>query len=197
MVNPFITAIAFLINVIFGTYILFIILRFLVQLMRVGLRGDPLLRFLWKITDPPLRLLYNFIPGWRNWDFAAILLILLLKMSEHVLINWLYGNHFNSVLGLLLLTCADVLSLLLNIFFFTILIEVLLSWISPYDAYNNSLSYLLRQLNEPILRPVRRRISQRYGIDFSPFIVLIGLQLIIILLVDPLRYLGISHGMIG
>lgn len=193
MVNPFLTALVFLVSVIFGTYILFVMLRFLLQLLRVGHRGDPLLRFLWKITDPPLLFLYNFIPGWRSIDFAAILLMLFLKALELTLtMIWLYGKHL-SIAGLFLLAFADLLSLLLNIFFFTIIIQVLLSWISPYDPYSNPLSYLLYQLNDPLLRPVRRRVPSLHGIDFSPFIVLVGLRLTLILLVDSLRYLAASH----
>ena len=193
MVNPFLTALVFLVSVVFGTYILFVMLRFLFQLMHIGIRGNPLLRFFWKVTDPPLRFLYHFIPGWRDIDFAAIVLMLFLKNFELMLtMVWLYGKNL-SMAGLFLLACADLVSLLLNIFFFTLIIQVILSWISPYDSYNNPVGYLLYQLNEPLLRPVRRKLPALHGIDFSPFVVLVGLQLIIILVVDSLRYLAASH----
>jgi YggT family protein len=112
----------------------------------------------------------------------------LLEMIELTLIAWLYGQYL-SVQGLFLVALASLLSLALNIFFFTIILQVILSWVSPYDSYNNPLSQLLHQLNDPILRPVQRNISPVQGIDFSPFIVIIGLQLIIILVVEPLSHL--------
>lgn len=186
--NPLVTALIFLINVFFDTYILLVMLRFLLQLLRVVVRHDPLLRVLWKVTDPPLLLLYNFIPGWKSIDFAAIILMFLLKMMELSLIAWLYGQYLG-VQGLFIVALASLLSLALNIFFFTIILQVILSWVSPYDSYNHPLSQLLHQLNDPILRPVRRKIPPVQGIDLSAFIVIICLQLIILLVVEPLSHL--------
>lgn len=187
--NPLVTALVFLLNVFFGTYIFLVMLRFLLQLIRLGIRHDPLLRLVWKATDLPLLFLYNFIPGWRNIDFSAIILMFCLKMMELSIIAWLYGQHL-SLLALFIVALASLLSLLLNVYFFSILIEVILSWVSPSDSHNHPLGYLLSQLNAPLLRPVRRAIPPVQGIDFSAFIVLIGLQLVNILVVEPLlRYL--------
>jgi YggT family protein len=188
--HPLVTALVFLINVFFGTYILLVMLRFLLQLIRVVVRHDPLLRVLWKVTDPPLLQLYNFIPGWKSIDFSAIVLMFLLKMMELTLTAWLYGQYL-SVQRLFIVALASLLYLALYIFFCTIILQVILSWVSPYDSYNNPLSQLLHQLNDPILRPVRRHIPPVQGIDFSPFIVIVGLQLLIILIDESLRYYAI------
>ena len=189
LMNPFITALVFLINTVFGIYILLLMLRFLLQWLRVSFRGDSILRLLVRITDPPLQLLYNFIPGWRNIDFAAIVLMMALKMLELTLIAWLYQQKL-SWLGLLLLAFANLLSLLIYIFIFAIIIQVILTWITPPDSYN-PLSYLLYHLNEPLLRPVRRRLPTLQGIDLSPLVVVIALQLVDILVVGLLRQLAI------
>lgn len=188
LLNPFITALVFLINTVFGIYILLIMLRFLLQWLRVGFRGDSILRLLIRITDPPLQLLYNFIPGWRNIDFAAIVLMMALKMLELTLIAHLYEQKL-SWLGLLLLASANLLSLLIYIFIFAIIIQVILTWITPPDSYN-PLSYLLYHLTEPLLRPVRRRLPPLQGIDLSPLVVIIALQLADILVVGLLRQLA-------
>jgi YggT family protein len=182
---PLTQALVFLINTFFGIYILLIMLRFLLQWLRVGFRGDPLLRLLLKVTDPPLRLLYNFIPGWRNIDFAAIILMLALKMLEITLDKLLYGQPLG-MMGLFLLSIANLLSLLISIFLFAIIIQVILSWITPAGNYN-PFSDILYHLNEPLLRPVRRKISPMQGIDISPLVVTIGLMLAEILLVGYLR----------
>jgi YggT family protein len=187
-VGPFTQAFVFLIDTFFGIYILLVMLRFLLQWLRVGFRGDPLLRLLLKVTDPPLRFLYNFIPGWRNIDFAAILLMLVLKMLAFSLIAWLYGQHLG-MMGLFILSIADLLSLLIYIFLFAIIIQVILSWITPAGSYN-PFSDILYHLNEPLLRPVRRKIPPMQGLDVSPFVVTIGLLLAEILLVGYLRLLA-------
>jgi YggT family protein len=188
VLSPFITALVFLINTVFGIYILLIMLRFLLQWMRVGFRGDPMLRLLLRLTNPPLQFLYNFIPGWNDVDFAAIVFMLTLKMLELTLIAWLYGQSIG-IIGLFLLSIANLLSLLVYIFIFAIIIQVILSWITHHDSHN-PLSNILYHLNEPILRPVRRKVPPIQGIDFSPLVVIIALQLIDILLVGVLRQLA-------
>ncbi len=187
MLNPVITALVFLINTVFGIYILLIMLRFLLQWMRVSFRNDPLLRLLLRLTNPPLQLLYNFIPGWQDVDIAAIILMLGLKILELSLIAWLYGQSIG-VIGLILLSVANLLSLMIYIFIFAIIIQVILSWITSRTANYNPLSDILYHLNEPLLRPARRKIPPLQGIDFSPLIVIIALQLADILLVGLLRH---------
>ncbi|RKZ38540.1 MAG: YggT family protein [Gammaproteobacteria bacterium] len=188
VISPFTQALVFLVTTVFSIYILLLMLRFLLQWLRVAFRRDPLLQLLLKMTDPPLRLLYNFIPGWHDIDFAAIVLMLILKMVELSLITWLYGQHLG-ITGLLLLSMAELLSLLIYIFIFAILIQALLSWITPAGSYN-PFHDILYHLNEPLLRPVRYKMPQMQGLDFSPLIVIIALKLAEILLVDGLRYLA-------
>lgn len=187
-VTPITQALVFLINTVFGIYILLIMLRFLLQWLRVSFRGDSLLLLLLKVTDPPLQFLYSFIPGWRNIDFAAIILMLVLKMLEFTLIISLYGQDLG-IMGLFLLSIAGLLSLLIYIFIFAILIQMILSWITPAGSYH-PFNDILYYLNEPLLRPVQRKMPPIQGIDFSPLVVIIALQLIDILFVGYLRQLA-------
>ena len=110
-------------------------------------------------------------------------------MLELILIAWLYEQKL-SWLGLLLLSFANLLSLLIYIFIFAIIIQVILTWVTPPNSYN-PLSYLLYHLNEPLLRPVRRRLPFLQGIDLSPLVVIFALQLADILIAGLLRQLAI------
>lgn len=187
MLHPFITALVFLINTVFGIYILLVMLRFLFQWMRLPFRSHPILPVLFRLTNLPLQFLYNFIPSWHNIDIAAIVLMLLLKMLELALVHiWLYGQSM-SLIVVVLLSVANLLSLLIYIFIFAIIIQAILSWVVK-DSHNQ-LSDLLFHLNEPVLRPVRRWVPPLQGIDFSPLIVIIALQLADILLIGMLRQL--------
>ena len=73
--------------------------------------------------------------------------------------------------------------LAIYIFLFSILIQVVMSWINP-GAYNPVLS-VLYSLNEPLLAPARRMIPPMGGLDLSPIVVMVALQLVAILLVRP------------
>ncbi|HDO33798.1 MAG TPA: YggT family protein, partial [Chromatiales bacterium] len=51
---------------------------------------------------------------------------------------------------------------------------------------------LLYSLNEPLLAPARRLLPPIGGMDLSPLLVLVALQLASILLIAPLRDLGLG-----
>ena len=178
---------AFLISTVFGLYLLAIMLRFLFQLVRADFY-NPVSQFIVKITNPVLRPLRRIIPGWGGIDFAAIALMLALKCVELGLLFSLQGPRMPEVAGLLILALAGLVSLLLNVFFFSILIQVVLSWVNP--GHYNPVTQLLYQLNEPILRPARRLIPPLGGFDLSPIVVFVGIKLLEFLLVAPINDLG-------
>jgi len=72
--------------------------------------------------------------------------------------------------GNLILTAAEIVSLLLTVYMWTIVASALISWVSP-DPYNPIVRFLYRVTN-PVLRPIRQLIGNRLGpIDISPLIV--------------------------
>jgi YggT family protein len=176
----------FLIKTLFGLYILVVMLRLLFQIVRADFY-NPISQFLVKVTNPPLLPLRRIIPGFKKIDIASIVLLLVLQMLELILIGVIRGVSFQPV-GLLVLSIAELLTLLLNIFFFSILIQVVLSWINP-GGYNPAVS-LLYSLNEPLLRPARNLIPPIGGLDLSPIVVMIVLQLATILIVMPISDIG-------
>jgi len=181
-------ALVFLIQTLFGLYLIFIMLRFLLQLTRADFY-NPMSQFLVKVTNPPLVPLRRIIPGMMGIDFAAVVLLILIQAVEQFLVYIVQGITL-APLGLLVLTIAELLHLLFQIYFFTILIQVVLSWISP-GAYNPTIA-LLYSLNEPLLRRARRIIPPIHGVDLSPIVVVIGLQLLTYLLIQPIQDLGRS-----
>ncbi|MCC6303427.1 MAG: YggT family protein [Gammaproteobacteria bacterium] len=187
MDNPYLsTASAFLIDTVFGLYILLVLLRFLLQFARADFY-NPICQFLVKATNPPLRPLRRVIPGLWKIDLASIVLLLALQMCALWLID-LAGGRSPSIAGLFVLSVAALLALTLNTFLIAILIQVVLSWVGP--GTRNPLSSILYSLNEPLLGPARRILPSMPGIDFSPLLVLVALQLLKILIVGPLSDLG-------
>ncbi|WP_455366053.1 YggT family protein [Kaarinaea lacus] len=179
-------AIEFLIHTLFGLYLVAIMLRVLLQLTRADFY-NPVSQFLVKVTNPPLIPLRRVIPGFMGIDFAAIVLMLLIKIVEIFLIVLIKGASVN-FLGIVVVSFAELLRLLINVYFFTILIQVVLSWVNP-GSYNPAVS-LLYSINEPLLSRARRLIPPISGFDLSPIVVIILLQLISILLVQPIADLG-------
>jgi YggT family protein len=176
----------FLIQTLFGLYILVVMLRFLLQLFRADFY-NPVSQFVVKVTAPPLRPLRRLIPGFAGIDLAALVLAWLLKTVELALTLMLIGGGA-SLLGSFLWAIPELVDLLLNIFLFAILIQVILSWVNP-GAYNPAAS-LLYSITEPILRPARNLLPPISGLDLSPMLAMIGLVLLKMLLLPPLKLLS-------
>ncbi|HEX22089.1 MAG TPA: YggT family protein [Chromatiales bacterium] len=176
----------FLIQTLFGLYAGAVMLRFLLAMVRADFY-NPVSQFLVKVTNPPLLPLRRIIPGVMGIDMASIVLLIVLQATKLLLIAAVQGFGIHP-LGLVVLTLAELLTLLLNIYFFTILIQIILSWVSP-GSYNPAVA-LLHSLNEPLLGRARRILPPISGFDLSPILVLVGLQLLEILLIAPILDLG-------
>ncbi|MGD8379496.1 MAG: YggT family protein [Gammaproteobacteria bacterium] len=174
-------ALVFLINTLFGLYILAVMLRFLLQAVRADFY-NPVSQIVVKVTSPLLLPLRRLIPGYRGIDFAAIVLMLILQLLNGIVLMLIFSMPLSAMASWSLLVWAVVklITTLLNLYFFTILIQALLSWITP-GTYNPLMS-VLWSLNEPLLRPVRRVIPPLGGLDLSPLFVIIALQFLNILL---------------
>lgn len=180
----------FLINTVFGLFILIVMLRFLLQLVRADFY-NPVSQFLVKATNPVLVPLRRVIPGLFGLDFAAVVLLLVLQIMQIVLVGLVKGYAFQP-LGIVVMAIAELASLTINIFFFSILIQVILSWVSPGN--DNPVTGVLYGLNEPLLRPARRMIPPMSGFDFSPLVVGVLLKLVEMTLIAWL--LNTARGML-
>lgn len=182
-------ALTFLIRTLFDLYIVTVALRFLLQWVRADFY-NPLCQFLVKVTNPPLRPLRRIIPGYAGMDLASLVLMIVLKAVEIALLGLVVAGRVPAPLGLLVISLAEILRLIIYIFMFTIIVQVILSWVNP-GAYNPA-TVLLYRLTEPLLAPARRLIPPMGGLDLSPLVVLILLQLTLIVIIRPLTGLGYS-----
>lgn len=185
--NYFSQAIIYLIQVVFGFYILLVLLRLLFQLARADFY-NPFSQFIVTLTQPPLQFLRRFIPGLFGVDFAAVVLLLGLQVLEIYLIAWL-GGAVPNVASVVVLACAQLIEFTVYVYIVAILIRVVLSWVNPYGT-RHPVADLLYSLTEPLLAPARRLIPPIAGLDLSPIAVLVLLQLTLILLVRPLSDFG-------
>jgi len=186
-------ALDFLLHVLFDLFITCLMLRLLLQWVRADFY-NPLSQFLVKITNPLLLPMRRVIPGLGGIDIAALVLALSLETSLVMLSGLLLGFRL-SLSGAFLMGTAQLLNLLVYIYIVAILIQVLISWINPYA--NHALMPLLRRLTGPVLEPVRRRLPAIAGLDLSPLIVLVGLQLVLMLVSTPIFQVGKRIAIMG
>lgn len=180
----------YLIQVLFDFYILAVLLRLLLQLARADFY-NPISQFLVALTNPPLLPLRRLIPGFFGIDLAAVVLLLLLQSLEIYLTRTLIGGTI-APMGLVVFTVATLLRLTVWVCIIAMLIRVILSWVNPYDARRQPAGDLLYNLTEPLMRPARQLIPAIGGLDLSPIVVFILLQLTLILIVQPLSDAGLA-----
>lgn len=169
------------VNTFVGLYLLVVILRFLLQLVRADFY-NPISQFIVKATNPLLVPLRKVIPGFGGIDLASLVLALLVQTLGIALI--LMINNIMPVPQILLWAVVGVLNLILKIYFWGLLISVIASWIAP-GSYNPAL-ILIGQILEPVTRPVRKILPDMGGIDISPIILFLLIQVVEILVVRGL-----------
>ena len=168
----------------FCTYIL--LCRFILQMLNVDF-FNPVSQAIVRITDSPLNLLRRLLPSSKKYDFAAFLMAFSFQLLHVVLAALLYKSNIN-LGGTILIGLANTLHKMLNLFTFSILGYVLISWLS-HGGYNPFLD-LIKSISLPLLSRTRRLLPSLGGLDFSPMLAIILLQLIIMLVIIPLRDFG-------
>ena len=177
---------SYLVDAILGLFIGAVMIRFLLQLVRADFY-NPVCQFLVKVTNPLLKPLRRIIPGIGGIDVASVVLMLTLQLMTLLLLALMAGVTL-AIPGLVVLSIAELVALLLNIYMFSILIQVVLSWIG--GGAPNPVTSLLYSLNEPVMRPARRILPPISGFDLSPILVFLMIGLLKIILVAPIMDLG-------
>ncbi len=183
----FIQAGVFLIEVFFGLYLLAIMLRFMLQQVRAEYHS-PVSQLLVKVTQPALTPLRRYIPDYMGIDWSSVLLLFFVQGVELCLVALMVLGGLPALTGLLILILAHLLQLVIYVYLFIILVQVIISWINP-GAYN-PITIMMHQLSAPVLRPVRQIVPPAGGFDWSPLVVLIIINLALILAVAPLMDVG-------
>ncbi|MBK8814709.1 MAG: YggT family protein [Methylococcaceae bacterium] len=175
----------FIIESVFSLYILAVVLRFLLQWSRAEFY-NPISQFLVKITHPVLKILRRYIPPVGKIDTSSIVLALGLRMFEDFSILMLKGFTI-SVGALALYSMSNLISLLFDVFIYAVIASAVLSWLNPSSF--NAVSSILHSLTEPLLDTCRKFIPDFGGIDLSPLLALMMLQLAKMVIIPPLNQL--------
>src|SRR5881394_2131233 len=84
----------------------------------------------------------------------------------------------------MLIALVDIADLLLSILTWIIIGQVILSWLLAFNVLNihsggvRNFIVALDRLTAPLYRPIRRMLPDFGGIDFSPLVILILIQVI-------------------
>ena len=163
---------SFLLDVIVGLLGGACLLRLYMQYHRVPF-GNPLGRFVFAITDWIVLPLRRIVPSFRRWDLASGIAAWLLVLAKYLVLMLLIGSALRfsvlpllSLFGLLQLTVSGLTALLI--------VYAILSWV---PSASSMLQDLVTRLADPLVRPFRRFIPLVGGVDLSPLVVIVLLQI--------------------
>lgn len=166
--------IVLLIRLVFDMVIIFLLMRFSLQLARADF-FNPVSQSIVKLTNPMLAPLRRVIPSIGGQDTASLVLAYAFALVFLVVAYSVTGGIPNPLL-LLLLAPLHLLEIILDMLFWGVIIHAILSWFP--NAQGAPAARILDQLITPLLTPIRRMIPDLGGIDLSPLALLLVLQVL-------------------
>jgi YggT family protein len=177
----FTNALIFLVNTVFGLFVVVLLLRFYLQWVRAPFR-NPLSMFLQALTDFMVRPARRIVPGLWGLDLATLALAWLVQLVEVLLVLQIKGYGLGPAAGqafaaAALLALVLLVKIGLYIVAVAVIVQVVLSWLGPYSP----LMPLANSMTRPFLRVFQRRIPPIGNVDLSPLFALVVIQLLLML----------------
>jgi len=129
---------------------------------------NPIVKIFAAYLEPISKNLFFFLPPL----FAAIVFALVLKFSSFYLA---FSSGYEP-LTLFYIAIMDVLNSGFRILFYSVVGSVVLSWVAPGSTH--PLLQVIEEISAGILGPIRKFLPPMGGLDFTPIIGLIVLNLI-------------------
>jgi len=190
-----IDALQFLSRTVLDLFATAFFLRFWMQWARVPFH-NPFALFIVKVTDFAVRPVRRVVPGLFGMDWASLLLMFSAAILSVLIVQWLSGFPFGvagiDVLpGFLLMGIAGALRLALYILMGLVILQAVMSWVNPHSPF----APVFYALARPILAPFQRWIPPIGGVDVSPIVCLLAMQLILVAPVAALERAAMSWAM--
>lgn len=168
--------ISFLLDVASGLLTGACLLRLYMQWQRVSF-ANPVGRLVFALTDWLVLPLRRLVPAAGRWDLSCLVAGLLLQLAQYLLLWLLLGPEVGlawlpwmAIFGLARVAVSGLMGLLI--------VYAVLSWMQT----RSPISDVIARLCEPLLRPVRRVLPLVGGLDLSPLVLLVLLQVLSIVL---------------
>lgn len=150
------------------------LLRLYMQQQRIGF-GNPLGQAVMALSNWLVLPLRRVLPAWGRWDTASLVAAYLLQLVQSLVLYWLIARisvwvPLHALFGLARLVLSGLMGLLI--------VYAILSWVQS----RSPLTDVIERLCAPLLRPIRRVVPLVGGLDLSPLVLLVLLQVASIVL---------------
>ena len=169
----------FLVDAVASFFVFVLLARFHFQWLRVPFR-NPVGEFVLATTSWMVVPVRRFVPGLAGLDLASLGLAWAVQMLSLWAQAAIVGAE-PSLGAIAAIALVDLLRYSLYILVFAVIVQAILSWINPYAP----LAPVFDTLTRPFLRPLRRFVPPIGGVDLTPLILIVLLQVVLI----PVGYL--------
>ncbi len=161
------------------------LLRLLMQHQRLPF-ANPVGRVVFALTNWIVLPLRRLVPALGRWDMSSLVAALALELMQYALLWLLFGGGGSSgLVAVPLLAIFGLLRLLLSGLVGLVIVFAVLSWVQPQSLVFG----LIARLITPLLRPLQRWIPLVGGIDLSPLVLLVLVQIGLIVLNHAQRWM--------
>lgn len=172
--------VSLLLEVVAGVLAGACLLRLYMQQQRIPMSarsGNPLGRFVFALTDWIVLPLRRLVPSAGRWDLSSLGAAYLIVLAQFSLLWALLGFGYSFV-SVLILAVFGVVKIVISGLTGLIIVYAVLSWVQSRTV----LSEVIERLVAPVLAPIRRFVPLVGGIDLSPLVLLVLLQVALIVL---------------
>lgn len=180
MVNALSSVLHFILQTVFGFVTITLLARFFMQWARVSFR-NPIGQFVIAVTDWIVLPVRRVIPSLLGLDIATLLLAWGVQIVFALIEKFWIAKYVGLPISMMTLLLLSLIGLAhMAVYFVTgiVLIAVILSWVGP----QNPAAFIFNELARPFLAPFRRLIKPIGGLDISPLVLFVVLQIIQLLL---------------
>jgi YggT family protein len=151
------------------------LLRVYMHLQRINMSisgGNPIAPFVFTLTNWIVLPARRFVPAMGRLDTASLVAAYAVLLAKHSLL-WILAGATAHWLSLMTSAGFELLNVMLSGLMWLTIAYALMSWFSAAtDA-----RYFLAQLVEPLLNPLRRVLPHMGGVDLSPLVLLLLIQI--------------------
>lgn len=156
------------------------LLRLYMQYQRIPMStrsGNPMGKFIFALTDWLVLPLRRFVPAVGRWDMASLLAAFLIQLAQFCVL-WLLTGMAASLVSVVVLAVFGLVRMAISGLTGLVIVYAILSWVQTQSF----MADLLERLVMPVLIPIRRVVPLVGGVDLSPLVLLVILQVAAIVL---------------
>jgi len=179
----------YVLNTAISVIVALVGLRFLLQLAQANFY-NPISQGINRFTAP-MTAVFSSLPTIGTFNVGILVAAIVIQAVGAGVCLLLLGG-MPGIAQLIVWSILSVFGVMINLVFYALLGMIILSWLAPSASHPGA--ELLYQLSEPFLAPFRKIVPDLGGLDLSPILLFVVINLLEAMLIrSPARSMGMSQ----